>query len=156
MDFPLSIAAVWLVGLLGTILVGVITNAIWDWVKENITFSSSKWPRLKGHWDIEHTDGSRLGEWAHIRQQFGPKFRGELHTPDPNAKGRMFVQEIRGELQDRYHALFTVQQKEDHFTEMGAGMITLDANQKAASGKSVFFGASAPEEGMSIFRMKKN
>lgn len=109
-----------------------MTNAIWDWTKENTTFASSKWPRLKGHWAIVHTDGSRVGEWTEIRQQFGPKFRGELHTPNPAMVGRMLVQEVRGELQDRYHALFTVQQNGDDFTEIGAGMITLDASQKTA------------------------
>ena len=155
MDLPVNVAALWLLGLLGTIIVGVITNAIWDWMKENITFASSKWPRLKGQWAINHADGSRVGEWAVICQQFGPRFRGELHTPDPTATGRMFVQEVRGELQDRYHALFTVQQKGEDFTEMGAGMITINANQTTATGKSVFFGASAPQEGMSVFTMKK-
>lgn len=156
MDLPVNVAALWLLGLFGTILVGVITNALWDWTKENITFASSKWPRLKGQWRIEHSDGSRAGEWAEIQQQFGPKFRGELHTPDPTASGRVFTQEVRGELKDRYHALFTVQQKGDDFTEMGAGMITINANQTTASGKSVFFGASAPQEGMSEFTMRRS
>ena len=155
MDLPFSVAALWFLGLVGTIFVGVVTNAIWDWVKENITFASSKWPRLKGQWSIEHADGSRIGEWAEIHQQFGPKFRGELHTPDPIVSGRVLVQEVRGALRDRYHALFTVQQKGDSFTEMGAGMITVHASQNVATGKSVFFGASAPEEGMSAFTMRR-
>jgi hypothetical protein len=155
MDLPASTAALWLLGLLGTIAVGVITNAIWDWVKENVTFAAPKWPRLKGQWSIEHADGSRVGEWAVIHQQFGPKFRGELHTPDPTGSQRVFVQEVRGELRDHSRALFTIQQKGD-FEEMGAGMITLDPNRLTASGKPVFFGASAQEEGMSTFRMKKN
>jgi hypothetical protein len=155
MELPVNIAALWLLGLLGTILIGVITNAIWDWIKENVTLSSSKWPRLKGQWIITHPDGSRAGELAYIHQQFGPRFRGELHTPDPAAVGRMLVQEVRGELEDRYHALFTIRQKGDDFTEMGAGMITINANPTTAAGKSVFFGASAPQEGMSTFTMKK-
>ena len=155
MDLPANVIALWLLGLFGTILVGVITNAIWDWIKENITFATSKWPRLKGQWVITHTDGSRAGEWAKIHQQFGPRFRGELHTPDPTEPGRIFVQEVRGELHDRYHALFTVRQKDEDITEMGAGMITINANPSTASGKSVFFGASAPQEGMSVFTMKK-
>ena len=155
MDLPLGAVALWLVGLVGTILVGVITNAAWDWIKENVTFTSSKWPRLKGQWTINHTDGTRYGEWAAIHQQFGPRFRGELHTPDPSSPGRMLVQEVRGELRDRYHALFTVQQRDEAFTEMGAGMITINPDQTTARGKSVFFGASAPQEGMSEFTMKR-
>lgn len=155
MDLPVSVAALWVLGLLGTILVGIVANALWDWIKQNVTFTSSKWPRLKGQWSIVHTDGSRPGEWAEIMQQFGPNFRGTLHTPDPTTTGRMLIQDIRGELRDRYHALFTVQQTGDDYTEMGAGMITISADPRTATGKSVFFGASAPHEGMSIFTMKR-
>jgi hypothetical protein len=155
MDLSASVAAIWLLGLFGTVLIGVITNAVWDWVKENVTHASSKWPRLKGQWTIEHIDGSRVGEWAEIQQQFGPKFRGVLHTPDPSVKGGMLMQDVRGELRDRYHALFTVQQKSNQFFEMGAGMITIDVGQDTATGKSVFFGKSAPDEGIATFNMKK-
>ena len=155
MDLPVNALALWLLGLFGTVFVGVVTNALWDWIKENITFTSSKWPRLKGQWSIEHKDGTRVGEWAEIQQQFGPKFRGMLHTPDPDTPGRMFIQEVRGELRDPYHALFTVQQAGDAYTEMGAGMITINADPRTATGKSVFFGASAPQEGMSDFKMKR-
>ena len=155
MDVPVGAAALWLLGIAGTIFVGVVTNAAWDWIKENVTYSSSKWPRLKGQWSIHHSDGARNGEWAAIHQQFGSKFRGELHTPDPANPNRMLLQTIRGELHDKYHALFTVQQKGDSFTEMGAGMITINADQTTASGRSVFFGASAPQEGMATFSMKK-
>lgn len=155
MDLPSKVAALWLLGLFGTILVGVVTNALWDWIKENVTFASSKWPQLKGQWNITHSDGSRTGEWAAIQQQFGPRFRGELHTPDPTGSGKVFVQKVRGELRDRYYALFTVEQKDDGFVELGAGMIKINVDQTTASGKSVFFGASAPLEGMSVFTMKK-
>lgn len=148
-------AALWVLGIVGTIIIGIVTNAIWDWAKENITFTSSRWPRLKGQWSITHDEENRPGEQAVITQQFGHRFRGELHTPSPEGTGRVFIQEIRGELIDRYHALFTIKQKDESITEMGAGMITINADQSTATGKSVFFGASAPQEGMTTFKMKK-
>lgn len=155
MDLSAKFPAIWLLGLFGTIIVGIITSALWDWIKENMTFASSRWPRLKGRWSITHSDGSRVGEWAVIQQQFGPNFRGELHTPDPSGDGKVFVQQVRGELKDRQYALFTVEQKEEGFIEFGAGMIKINPDQNTASGKSVFFGASAPDEGTSVFTMKK-
>lgn len=147
----------WLLGSFWTIVTGVVTKILSDWVKENVTFASSKWPLLKGVWIILHEDGLRSGEFVEIHQQFGSKFRGELHTPNPNNDGDFFIQEIRGELRDRYHALFLIQQKENSFTEMGAGMIAIDVNQITASGKSVFFGVSSPrgEMAISVFTMKK-
>jgi hypothetical protein len=51
----------------------------------------------------------------------------------------------------RRDPMFTLRQKGGDFTEMGAGMITINANQVTASGKSVFFGATAPNEGISTF-----
>lgn len=155
MDASANAVGLWLLGLFGTILIGIVTNAIWDWMKENVTYTSSKWPQLKGGWIIEHQDGSRIGEWANIKQQFGPRFRGELHTPDPSAPGGFLVQEVRGELKDRRRALFTIQQLGHEFEEMGAGMITIDPSHRVATGKSVFFGASAPSEGIAVFTMKR-
>lgn len=155
-NVPVSTVALWLLGIFGTVFVGVMTNALWDWIKDNVSYSSARWPRLRGQWTISHAASSRLPERVTITQQFGARFQGELHTPDPSAPDRMLVQIVKGELLDKYHALFTMRQRGNDFTEIGAGLITIDASQVAASGKSVFFGATAPQEGIATFTMKRH
>ncbi|MFM0053717.1 hypothetical protein [Caballeronia grimmiae] len=145
----------WVLGIGGTLLIGIVTNALWDWLKENVTYSSSRWPKLKGQWSVIHSNGTRTGERVLIQQQFGAKFRGELHTPDPSSSGRILIQIVRGEFLDRYHALFTMRQNSNDFTEIGAGLITIQADAHTATGKSVFFGVTAPTEEIANFSLKK-
>ena len=155
MDGTTLAGLLWSAGLLGTILVGVLTNALWDWTKEHISFASSKWPKIRGQWAIIHEDGSRLNESVTIQQQFGPKFRGELRTPDPANSSRLIIQIVRGQLLDRSHALFTAQQKDNDCTEITTGLLALHPGMLSASGKSVFFGATSPTDSVASFKMQK-
>lgn len=145
----------WILGIIGTLILGLLTNALWDWIKDNLSLGNAKWPKLIGEWAIEHSNGSRQGERVLIRQQFGARFKGELHTPDPQTAGRVLIQIVRGEILDRYHALFTIRHYGTDFTEIGAGLITLSVNPRLATGKSVFFGITAPVEEVASFTVKR-
>jgi hypothetical protein len=156
---PATLAAsLWIGALIGTIIVGVITNAIWDWIKEHVSLRSSKWPKMTGQWSITHPDDSRPAETAIIQQQFGPNFRGELITPSQSDSARLIIQVVRGKvLEDRKHALFTARQKLDSdCTEITTGLISLDHSFRSATGKSVFFGETAPiVDSIASWNMKK-
>jgi hypothetical protein len=136
---PLLVA---IYGLSGTVLIGVITNAVWDYVKNTYSYTSSAWPKLSGEWKVTRELGE-LGdsddrERVIVKHQFGPKFRAELRTPTDN--GKDIVQLINGEFLDKYHALYTIRQITNDYTEMGAGMLMIGTNNRIATGKSVYFG----------------
>lgn len=152
-------SAIAIFGVLGTLLIGVITNAFWDYIKETYSFASSAWPNLRGEWIVTRS-GTDIQNATHervfIKQQFGAKFKGEVFTPLDDISGKTIVQIIRGELLDRYHAVYTLRQMGNHYTEMGAGLITIEPNLTQGTGKTVYFGVTTKgSDEVATFTMRK-
>jgi hypothetical protein len=152
--------AIGMLSVVGLVAIGLITNGIWDYFKENFTYASAAWPKVKGQWKVLRTERGEpqdQGERVFIKQQFGAKFRGEMHTPFED--GKMVIQNVRGEFLDRYHAVYSFRQMGNDYTQMGAGLFTLDPSQHQAVGRSVYFGLhmddARSESEVSMFVLKK-
>lgn len=131
------------------IVLGVISNAIWEWVRDTISYRSSNYIPVKGNWLVEtayqHTDGTveKLTETLEILQQFGSRFRGQLRSPHPNKQGKHIELEVRGEFKDKFHAIFWYQHRSNALTDMGAGVLQFSTNHDVADGGSTNFGVTS-------------
>ena len=135
--------------IVGPIVLGVISNVIWEWVRDTISYHSSNYIPVKGSWLVEtayqHKDGSveKLTETLEILQQFGNHFRGQLHSPHPNKQGKIIELEVRGEFKDKFHAIFWYQHRSNELTDMGASVLQFGTNHDEAMGGSTNFGVTS-------------
>lgn len=136
----------------GTIVVGVATNAIWEYLRDNISLTSSKYIDVRGNWSItssyEHVNGSVINykERLVFTQQFGRRFRGVIYSPHPTKPDEIIELDVRGEFKDKFHAVFFYDHRSRRLTDVGAGTIQINADHATAEGASVNFGVSSPEK----------
>ena len=149
-------------GIVIGLITGVIGNAIWDWIRDKISISSSIFTNVKGTWYIKSScqlpDGSIVDfdEQLIITQQFRQRFRGTLISPHPTNQLETIKLDVRGEFKDKFHVVFSYENKSLTLTDMGAGTIQLNADHVTAVGASVNFGISSPREPAIIkFNMTK-
>ena len=135
--------------VVGPIILGVITNALWEWLRDTISYRSSNDIPVRGKWAVEtayhHTDGrvETLVETLEVKQQFGRRFRGLLYSPHPNKQGKEIVLEVRGQFKDKFHAIFWYQHTSNQLTDMGAGVLQFRTNHDVAEGGSTNFGVTS-------------
>jgi len=148
--------------LSGTIVVGVLSNALWEWVRDTISVTSSKYIDIRGHWNIassyEHIDGSiyNYKEKLFIKQQFGRRFRGIISSPHPTNQEEIIELDVRGEFKDKFHVVFLYDHRTSRLTDVGAGTFQINADHTTAEGASVNFGVSSPRKPAIIrFNMSK-
>lgn len=136
-------------GVMSSILVGIVTNALWEWLRDTVSFPSPNYIPIRGRWRAEttyrHADGrvEQLVENLEIQQQFGRRFKGLLDSPHPDKPHERIVLKVRGEFMDKFHAIFWYQQRSNALTDMGAGVLQFEANHGVAKGGSANFGVTS-------------
>lgn len=148
-------------GTAGTLVIGAISNALWEWVRDTISIPSSKYIKMRGHWEITSSyeiDGSLHNnkESMVIKQQFGRRFRGTIFSPHPTSPEEVIELDVRGEFKDKFHVLFTYDHRTSRLTDVGAGTFQINPDHSTAEGASVNFGVSSPRKPVIIrFNMIK-
>ena len=150
-------------GTVSTIVVGVATNALWEWLRDSISVRSSKYIDLRGTWKVgslyEHVDGrvQAYEEKLVVKQQFRNRFRGTLFSPHPTNAAEVIDLDVRGELKDKFHAVFSYEHRSSRLTDVGAGTLQINADHVSAEGASVNFGVSSPRKPSIIkFQLSKS
>ena len=150
-------------GAAGAVGVGVISNAIWEWLRDTISIRSTKYIDARGVWTIdssyEHVDGRvfTYEEKLVVKQQFGRRFRGAIYSPHPTKPAEIIELNVRGEFKDKYHAVYWYEHQTSRLTDLGAGTFQVDADHMTAEGASVNFGVSSPTKPAIIkYRMRKS
>lgn len=138
-------------GTVGTLLVGALSNALWEWVRDTISISSTKFIKMRGNWEIASSyeiDGSfhNIKERMVVKQQFGRRFRGTIFSPHPTHPEDVIELDVRGEFKDKFHVLFTYVHRTSKLTDVGAGTFQINPDHTTAEGASVNFGVSSPRK----------
>ena len=148
-------------GAAGTLIMGALSSALWDWVRDTISIPSPTYVHMRGTWEITSSheiDGASnlYKERLVIRQQFGRRFRGALFSPHPTVPTDMIELDVRAEFRDKFHVLFTYEHRTLKLTDVGAGTFQVSPDHETAEGASVNFGVSSPNKPTIIkFRMTK-
>lgn len=145
------------------ILIGIVTNALWEWTRENISYQTSQWIPIKGNWSIEteihHSDGRivKLRETLTVEQQFLSRFSGVIRSPHPDNNRETIELNVHGEFFDKFHAVFWYQPRSNTVTDIGAGLIQIQPNHDIADGGSTNFGVSSTRGPVNAtFIMRRN
>ena len=137
-------------GILATVAMGVIANAIWEWLRDTISVTSANFIDIRGEWTVassyELTDGSNheYQERLIIRQQFLRRFRGTIYSPHPANTEEIVELDVRGEFKDKFHVVFLYDHRSSKLADVGAGVLQVNADHTTAEGASVNFGVSSP------------
>lgn len=140
----------WLSITIGTIIIGIVSNALWEWARDTISLTSSKFIDVRGDWNIESTfeqvDGSvyNFNERLFIKQQFGRRFRGIIFSPHPANPDEIIELNVRGEFKDKFHVVYLYEHRSSKLTDVGAGTLQINPDHSTAVGASVNFGVSSP------------
>lgn len=139
-------------GTISTIVVGALSSALWEWLRDTISITSAKYIDIRGDWSIassyEHVDGAvdNFKERLLIKQQFGRRFRGLIFSPHPTNPEDMIELDVRGEFKDKFHVVFSYDHRTSRLTDVGAGTFQINADHTTAEGASVNFGVSSPKK----------
>ncbi len=146
-----------------TIIIGIVSNALWDWVRDTISITSSKYIDVRGDWNIESlielADGSvcNFNERIVIKQQFRQRIRGIIFTPHPANPDEIIELNVRGEFKDKFHIVYSYEPRFSNITDVGAGTLQINPDHSTATGASVNFGVSSPTRPSIIrFNMRKS
>lgn len=149
------------IGVIGTIALSIISNAIWEWMRDTISIPSTKYIDMRGEWKIASSyelNGARhnLEERMDIKQQFTRRFRGTIFSPHPTNLQEYIELDVRGEFKDKFHVQFWYEHRTSKLTDIGAGILQINADHVTAEGASVNFGVSSPRKPAIIsFNMSK-
>lgn len=150
-------------GTASTVGVGVVSNALWEWLRDSISIRSSEYIDIRGTWKVtcsyEHVDG-RVQEYEEkfiLKQQFGQRFRGTLFSPHPSNPAEIIELHLRGQFKDKFHAVFWYEHRSSKLTDVGAGTLQINADHMSAEGASANFGVSSPTKPAIVkFHMSKS
>jgi hypothetical protein len=141
----------WISVLLGTIVVGVVTNAIWEWLRDTVTLPSSRYVNMRGHWKscgiMRMPDGStfEINETWDVKQQFGRRFSGVIVTPHPDSTQGTYCLRFKGEFKSKFLVAFFYEHPTPRLTDIGAGLMHIEADHNRVQGGSVNFGVSSQQ-----------
>lgn len=144
----------WLFVAGGSIVVGIISSAIWEWVRDScsITCASAKYINFRGEWSVSSSYELENGmvhdykEKLEITQQFGRRFRGKIFSPHPTNPQSTIELDVRGVFKDKFHVVFSYEHRTLNLTDVGAGTIQINADHTTGEGASVNFGVSSPRK----------
>ncbi len=132
--------------MIGAITLGVLTNFLWDYLKDNFSHISN-YTDIRGTWDVDvdfRTDPPRrYKERITIDYQNGKSFRGALISPNPDDSTKELTQELRGQFVKGNYAIYSFKQANATFTEFGTGILDLEDSHERAVGHSVTYGISS-------------
>jgi hypothetical protein len=138
------------VGLTGTVFIGVVTNALWEWIRDTFSYNSSNFIDMRGTWRIEITiqnaenQTETYEELLKVEQQFSRRFRGTIVTPHPTRTGEKITLKIVAEFRDKFHAIFSYESSDQRVTDIGAGLIQVRSDHLIFDAGSTNFGVSSP------------
>lgn len=136
----------------GSILLGVASSAIWEWARDAVSITSTKYIDIRGNWEVCSSykcDGApecNLNEKLIIKQQFGRRFRGIILSPHPTIQSEIIELQLRGEFKDKFHAVYSYEHRLQKLTDYGAGVLLINTDHISGEGSSVNLGISSPSK----------